>query len=115
MEYGFQVADNDQRGLTGWNAWSQIHHNEVMIAAMGGGIAGGVGFFFAPVLTPIARLGRFGRVVTGGIEGMVSDVSATVVVSGVTRQPITIETLAGATISGFLGGSVGEGLGRWAF
>ena|GEM_PF-5910058 len=86
MEYGFQVAANYQRGLTGWNAWSQIHHNEVMIAAMGGGVAGGVGFFFAPVLAPIARLGRFGRVVTGGIEGMVSDVSATVVVSGVTRQ-----------------------------
>ena len=75
-----------------------ITGNSLLMGALGGGVAGGIG----------AALPDLGGGVTGSaLAGAATNVGATIAVNAVTGQPITASTLAGAALTG---GVIGAGI-----
>src|SRR5262249_44516493 len=73
IEYGTQVYGNYQNGQSGWDAWTNVQADKIGYAAVGGAIAGGVGFVAAPLLAPLAETGFMGAMAAGAIEGMTAN------------------------------------------
>ena len=75
-----------------------ITGDSLLMGALGGGVAGGIG----------SVLPDFGGGTLGaGLAGAATNVGATIVVNAVTGQPITASTLAGAALTG---GVIGAGI-----
>ena len=75
-----------------------ITPNSLLMGALGGGVAGGIG-------SVLPDMG--GGVIGSGLAGAATNVGATVAVNLVTGQPITAGSLAGAAL---IGGAVGAGI-----
>jgi hypothetical protein len=114
IEYGMQVWDNHQQGLTGWDAWTNVCAPDIMDAALAGGVAGGTSFVLGPLAGAFTRTGLRGAIGFGMIDGALSG-GASQVALNLVRGRAWDHDLGRAVVGGVLGGAVGGAIGLGAF
>jgi hypothetical protein len=115
IEYGMQVWDNHQQGLTGWDAWTNVCAPDIMDAALSGAVAGGTSFLLGPLAGAFTRSGLRGAIGFGMLDGALSG-GASQVALNLARGRAWDHDLGRAVFGGTLGGGVGGGITkhRWA-
>ena len=111
VEYGGQMYE--QHRTTGSIDWGAYCGEEIAIAMLGGGVAGGVGFLMGPWVRWAFGNGLQGTMIAGALEGAFSDIAVKATLTVLSGKQLSGEALIRAAIGGALIGGIGGGL-RWS-
>jgi len=110
FEYGSQVYQNYQSGKSGWDAWTNVRGDKIAVAAVQGGVAGGVGFFAGPLVAGLTKMGPVVSIAAGALEGMASSSLGQLAVNMLWRcdwNSNLWQSMLSGGLSGGLGGAIG--------